>query len=100
MIFFTHCYTISFNGGNYKCLSPPSSTAPSTHQPDLSPSVPSVDITGSGISQSDLLLELEEIEGHGGAVEVMTSEIRQLLGGEVEVEVEVADEEDNQGLLE
>jgi hypothetical protein len=92
MIFFTHCYTLAVNGGNYKCLSPLPPTTTSTYQPD-----PSVDTTEPTFSQSDLLLELEEMEDHRNSVEVIPPEDGQLLGDEEDIEV--TDEEDDQGLL-
>ena len=69
----------------------------STHQPDLFLPGPPTDATEPTFSQSDLLLELQEVEEYESTVEVITPEDSQLLGEEEEVEV--TDEGDDQELL-
>lgn len=97
MVFFIHCYTLCINKGSYQHLLPIPSMVNSTHQPDLFLPGPPTDATEPTFSQSDLLLELQEVEEYESTVEVITPEDSQLLGEEEEVEV--TDEGDDQELL-
>ena len=90
MVFFTHCYTIAVNGGLFKSLSNPTPKAQPAHQPDSS----SHTLT---VPQPDLLVELEEIEGCEDAIEVVEPEHSQFSGDKEEIEI--ADEENDQGLV-
>ena len=105
MIFFTHCYTISFNKGNYKRLSLSSPITPNPHQLGLPPLItPPTTTPNFTLDSSHLLLELEEMDGYDNAVEVTDIETSQISQSKEEVEIandegiEIADEGD-QGLL-
>ena len=71
--------------------------ATSVPQPDIPPSSLFSDTTELGYSNTDLQLELNEVEDHGDSVEIIAPEDAQLLGDTEEFEF--IDEGNDQRLL-
>lgn len=92
MIFFTHCYTLAVNQGNYKPLWTPPAPPPTNPLSKAGPTFCPPNL-------------LSELEGDGDAVEVISSKAIKLLGNEEaigvvdEEAIEVVGEESDQGLL-